>query len=131
MNATNMSNPTYFRQMNVIAVYDAEKIVEVMFGGAWSGIYSISVRHKTYGLLETGSLQLAVGSNVTNVSPQTGSIYGGTVLTITGNNFGKVATDNPVSISTLGAVGAVTCNVLTTGPTGITCRVASTSQTAG
>jgi hypothetical protein len=39
VNATNITNPSYFRQMNVISVYEDEKIIECMFGGAWSGEY--------------------------------------------------------------------------------------------
>lgn len=39
VNATNISNPEYFRQMNVIGVDDANKVLTVMFGGAWSGDY--------------------------------------------------------------------------------------------
>ena len=96
VNATNISNTEYFRQMNVIAVYDTEKIVEVMFGGAWSGEYRVDIRHSSYGLIDTTGLVFTVGSEVTNVSPTSGSIYGGTLLTITGTNFGTVTTDNPV-----------------------------------
>jgi hypothetical protein len=33
---------------------------------------------------------------VTNISPQEGSRFGGTLVTITGTNFGTVPTDNPV-----------------------------------
>jgi hypothetical protein len=39
VNATNITNPTYFRQMNVVAVDDTAKSLTVMFGGAWSGLY--------------------------------------------------------------------------------------------
>jgi hypothetical protein len=39
VNATNITNPSYFRQMNVIAADDATKTLTVMFGGAWSGLY--------------------------------------------------------------------------------------------
>jgi len=39
VNATNISNPTYFRQMNVVGVDEANKRLTVMFGGAWSGDY--------------------------------------------------------------------------------------------
>jgi len=31
-----------------------------------------------------------------SISPKQGSIYGGTLLTIKGSNFGNVYTDNPV-----------------------------------
>lgn len=109
VNATNITNPSYFRQMNVIAVYDSTKTITCMFGGAWSGEYQISIRHKEFGLLDTTGLHLTVGSNVTSYTPMVGSIYGGTLLTITGTNFGSEFTDNPVQISTLGAVGSIDC----------------------
>lgn len=96
VNATNITNPTYFRQMNVIGVDDSTKSLLVMFGGAWSGDYLISIRHRVFGLIDNVGLQFTVGSNVTNVTPNTGSKYGGTLLTITGTNFGTVPTDNPV-----------------------------------
>jgi len=96
VNATNISNPTYFRQMNVIGVDEANKVLTVMFGGAWSGLYQMSIRHKSYGLVNTNGLVLTVGANVTSISPTTGSKYGGTLVTITGTNFGSVKTDNPV-----------------------------------
>jgi len=47
----------------------------------------------------------------------TGSIYGGTVITITGTNFGTQKTDNPVQISYNGGVGSTNCFVLTTAAT--------------
>lgn len=50
-----------------------------------------------------------------------GSIYGGTILTITGTNFGTAKTDNPVQISYNGGVGSTNCYVLTTEATKITC----------
>lgn len=53
VNATNISNPSYFRQMNVIAADDATKTLTVMFGGAWSGLYQVNVRHNVYGLVNT------------------------------------------------------------------------------
>jgi hypothetical protein len=95
--------------MNVIGVDNTNKVLTVMFGGAWSGLYQISIRHKEFGLLDTNGLILTVGSNVTSISPTKGSIYGGTLVTITGTNFGKEFTDNPVQISTLGAVGSADC----------------------
>lgn len=95
--------------MNVIAVDEASKTLTCMFGGAWSGLYQINVRHKHFGLINTRGLTLIVGSNVTDYHPKVGSIFGGTLLTITGNNFGTEFTDNPVQISTLGAVGSIDC----------------------
>lgn len=66
---------------------------------------------------------LDVSSKVTNVSPLVGSIYGGTLVTITGTNFGTQKTDNPVQLSTHGGIGSIDCFVQTINPTEITCRV--------
>jgi hypothetical protein len=85
-----------------------------MFGGAESGTFFFTIRHATFGLIGTEGLNLIVGSTVTSVSPVTASIYGGTVLTITGTNFGTTKTDNPVQISYNGGVGSTDCFVLTT-----------------
>jgi hypothetical protein len=96
MNATSVDDPTYKRYLNVIAVNDTEKTFTAMFGGAHSGKFHISIRHKEYGLVGTEGLILDVSASVTEYYPMTGSIYGGTLLTIKGNNFGNVYTDNPV-----------------------------------
>lgn len=69
VNATNITNPDYFRQMNVIGVDDSTKTMTVMFGGAYSGDYQISIRHKEFGLVDASGLILTVGSNVTSYYP--------------------------------------------------------------
>jgi hypothetical protein len=46
------------------------------------------IKHKYYGLVDTDGMILDVSSKVSSVSPQEGSIHGGTMLTITGTNFG-------------------------------------------
>jgi len=116
--------------MNVIGVNDTAKTVTVMFGGAWSGLYQMSIRHKVYGLVNTTGLILTVGSNVTSISPNAGSIYGGTEVLITGTNFGTVFTDNPVQISTLGGVGSIDCFLSSINSTNIRCRVGEANKTA-
>jgi hypothetical protein len=95
--------------MNVIGADDSTKTLTVMFGGAWSGMYQIMIRHSAFGLLNTRGLNFTVGSNVTSYTPMVGSIYGGTLLTITRTNFGSEFNDNPVQISTLGGVGSIDC----------------------
>jgi hypothetical protein len=122
VNATSWTDPTYKKMMNVIAVNDADRTLTVLFGGAYSGDYYLSIRHSSEGLIDTAGLTLNVGATVTNVSPMTMSIYGGGVLTITGTNFGNEFTDNPVQLFANGKP-AVNCYLLTTGPTEITCQV--------
>lgn len=78
--------------------------------------------------MQTKDLILNVGTTVKSYEPKQGSIYGGTLLTITGTNFGKEKTDNPVQISTLGAAGSVDCFLQTITETQIVCRIGRTSQ---
>jgi hypothetical protein len=109
--------------MKVNAVDDSQKSITVKFGGAESGLFVVRIRHSEYGLIKSEDLILDVNSYVTSVSPTTGSIYGGTLLTITGGVFGDVYTDNPVQLSYGGGVGSVDCYVETTSADEITCRV--------
>jgi len=71
---------------------------------------------------------LTIGSTISSMSPSSGSVYGGSLLTIKGNNFGTTATDNPVSIVYNGALDAVPCYVQSTTETEIKCRVATLSE---
>ena len=96
VNATSLTNSTYIRYLYVVAVDDDARTLTCMFGGAYSGEFQISIRHSHYGLLGTDGRVLDVSASVDSFSPQIGSIYGGTLLTIQGNNFGNEITDNPV-----------------------------------
>lgn len=123
INATSTTDETYIRYLNVIEVNDTEKTFVAMFGGAYSGEYQISIRHKDFGLVGTDGLILDVSGSVNTVTPQQGSVYGGTLLTITGQNFGDVYTDNPVQISSNGGINSKDCFVESTMATEIKCRI--------
>jgi len=123
VNATSESTEGYIRYLNVLNVDDDAKTLDCMFGGALSGVFQMNIRHRDYGLVDTTGLMLDVSSRVASFSPKVGSIYGGTLLTITGTNFGMVKTDNPVQISYNGGVGSTDCFVQTTNTNEITCRV--------
>lgn len=123
VNATNQTNTTYIRYLKVIDVDDAAKTVVAKFGGAWSGTYVVSVRHAQFGLVKTTDLVLDVSSEVTSISRNTASIYGGTLLTIVGTNYGDVITDNPVQISYNGGWGSSHCYVQSTNSTVVQCRI--------
>lgn len=107
----------------MIEADNAAKTITTMFGGAHSGKFDISIRHKQLGLLSTEGMTLDVSASVTSVTPNTGSIYGGTLLTIQGTNFGKEITDNPVQISYTGGVGSTDCLLESTSATEIKCRI--------
>jgi hypothetical protein len=120
------ANGDYTRYLNVIGVDDAAKTLTVMFGGAYSGEFQLAIRHSQYGLVDTEGMILTVEGVVNSYSPTTGSIYGGTLLTITGQNFGNEITDNPVQLAfSDGLSRNQHCYVQTTGLTEITCRVAT------
>lgn len=108
----------------MVGVDDGAKTLTCLFGGAYSGEFQIHIRHSVYGLVDTEGMILDVRGAVTSFSPTTGSKYGGTLLTIEGENFGNEITDNPVQIAFLdGLSSSWHCFVLTTGPNQITCRV--------
>jgi len=83
VNATSETDSTYIRYMNVIDVDDANKKLVCKFGGAWSGSFNIRIRHTQFGLIKS-TLLLDVSANTTSVDKNKGSIYGGTLLTISG-----------------------------------------------
>ena len=112
------TNATFTKDLYIMSVDDATKTVKVKFGGAVSGNYHISVWSKQYGKITMTNLALVVGSSVTNITPLIGSMYGGTLVTITGINFSTDPLDNPVK------VGSNYCYVITSSPTQITCRIA-------
>lgn len=67
-------------------------------------------------------MTLTVEAYVSSISPSSGSKFGGTLVTITGVNFGTDPYDNPVKI------GNTYCLVQTTSATTITCRIADTVE---
>lgn len=89
----------YERELYVMDVDDSEKSIKVKFPGAESGSYWLSLSSEQYGRLDSDVLQLSVHGTVTGFSPAGGSKYGGTLITITGENFGTIITDNPVMIA--------------------------------
>jgi hypothetical protein len=72
------------KYLKVIEVDDVAKTITAKFGGAWSGQYQMIIRHSQAGLIDSESLVLDVNTYVTSYSPTTGSIYGGTLITIDG-----------------------------------------------
>jgi hypothetical protein len=126
-NATNITNPSYVRYLNIISVDNSAspKTFVAMFGGAWSGQYEIHLSHKLMGVMDTRGMVLDVNTNITSFSPMFGSIYGGTLLTIQGTNFGKEIQDNPVQISRNGGLGSIDCYLESIKETEIKCRIDS------
>lgn len=53
VNITSKSAPEYVKRMNVVSVNNTDKTFKTKFGGALSGTYSVSIRHKLFGLIDT------------------------------------------------------------------------------
>lgn len=113
---------TYVKDLYIIEADATAKTLVVKFGGAYSGSYYLRAISSTYGRLDDNAMTLAVEAYVTSISPSSGSKYGGTLVTITGVNFGTDPYDNPVKI------GNTYCLVQTTSATIITCRIADTVE---
>jgi len=98
---TNKADAKIFKDVNVYGVTTTPtKTLKIMFNGATKGSYRMTVHHSVIGEIKTSALpDFVVNSELTDFTPKIGSIYGGTLVTITGTNFGTVRTDNPVQIN--------------------------------
>ena len=56
------------------------------------------MRSYSYGHFDATGITLELIGIVTDFNPKQGSVYGGTLVTITGYWFSAVPTDNPVSV---------------------------------
>ena len=122
------SAPAYKKQVNVVLVDDAKKMLICKFGGAISGDYSVEVKHKTYGKMDSESVVFKVESKTTKITPLIGSIYGGTLVTLTGTNWGNEKTDNPVEIYLGNGMRNSKCLVESTSETEIKCRIETSKK---
>ena len=88
----------------------------IKFGGAPSGTYSLEVSSATSGLFNTAGVILTTLGAIASYSPAVGSVYGGQLITITGQVFSDSSLDNEVII------GGVDCDVLSSSANQIKCR---------
>ena len=113
------TDPTNVRNLNIIEISNTagNKFIKVKYGGAYSGLYDVVVTSIAKGNFDTSSLRFEAVGKVTAFSPSSGSINGGTLITINGYNFSDYNfTDNPVR------VGYTDCFVEYTSNTEIRCR---------
>ena len=59
----------------------------VKYGGAYSGTYDFIIKSKTNGNVDTDGVQLKAVFEVTDFQPRSGSIFGGSKITISGGPF--------------------------------------------
>ena len=97
-------------------------------GGGSSGEFNVQVNRSGYGAsvaASTDSDKFEFIIEITNVSPRSGSIQGGTIVTITGNNFSTVKNENQV---TIGDSRTNLCEIITATATEIVCRTMADSS---
>jgi hypothetical protein len=70
----------------------------VKYNGAYSDLYNVLITSNSNGKFDSSAITFQSIGIVTSYYPTEGSIYGGTLITITGYNFSTEATDNPVKI---------------------------------
>jgi hypothetical protein len=101
----------------VKSVDNTERTVTLNFRGAPSGSYAILISSNSLGRLDNENLKITTESVVTAISPSSGSALGGTMVTITGENFSTNPIDNPVMI------GDSLCIIKSSKPQEIVCEI--------
>lgn len=126
-----MRNDTvgFVRDLYIFEVDDVAKTFSVRYTGAPKGTYYFTVTSKAYTETTTGKLAVSaiafvVDGSVIDISPKQGSVYGGTLLTITGTGFSTGLFDQVVKVSDF------YCDILTATNTVLTCRIRPTGLTA-
>jgi hypothetical protein len=118
----------YVRDLYIMSVDDAAKKFTVKFNGAPVGSYTFGVKSTSpsaYGRLDTTGISFQTSSTITGISPTSGSVFGGTLLTITGTNFSTTLIDQAVNIIVSASV-FIGCDVVTATTTQLTCRIKPT-----
>ena len=112
------------RAFNVIAVDTVAKTITIKYGGAYSGTYDLLIKSKTNGNIDTSATPLKVVFEITGISPMSGSIFGGTVLTISGGPFSTDLSETIVKVGYKWWEGINHyCYVITVTETQVTCRL--------
>lgn len=124
LTAVSQKDKSIIRYINVVEVgFDgSDQYIKGKFGGSESGIYDIFVNLRSYGQLNTEGITLTLIGKVTDFNPKSGSVHGGTLITIDGINFSTDYQDNPVRI------GFTDCLVEYSSPTQIKCRTEPRKQ---
>ena len=86
------------RELNVVEINatPGSPSLTVKYGGAYGGVYSLEVLSELRGALSTEGITFEAKIEVADFNPKQGSLYGGTLVTITGGHFSDTITDNPV-----------------------------------
>jgi len=87
-------------KINVVEVgQDGDvQFIKVKFGGSESDIYDLKVKSRTFGNFDTTGVTLTTIGIVTDYNPKSGSVHGGTLITVDGYQFSDDYQDNPIRI---------------------------------
>jgi len=104
------------RELNVYKADSGTNTLTVRYGGAYSGTYDVVVHSASFGSIDSNGATFIAAGVVTGLSPTSGSLNGGTLLTITGYTFSDSISDNIVK------VGNAYCDMIESSETEIKCR---------
>jgi len=99
-----------------VGVDGADQYLKVKFGGSESNVYDLRVKSRAYGNFDTTGVTLTTIGTVTDFNPKSGSVHGGTLITVDGYHFSADYQDNPIRI------GYTDCLVEKSSPTQLVCR---------
>jgi hypothetical protein len=87
--AVSQKDKSIIRYINVVEVGadGSDQYIKAKFGGSESGIYDIFVTLRSYGKLNTEGITLELVGKITDFNPKSGSVHGGTLITINGYQF--------------------------------------------
>ena len=116
----NSTNSSIFYHLSVLNM--TSKTIFAVLGGGKIGTYKLTALIQGMGYSKEGSNGSSLfiyDLSVTEINPTTGSIYGGTLITITGNNFSPIINQNQVFI---GDVINNICDIISSSFTQIVCQ---------
>jgi hypothetical protein len=119
-------NKNIVTKINVVEVGPDgdDQYIKVKFGGSESDIYDLKVKSRSYGFFDTTGITLTTIGKVTDYNPKSGSVHGGTLITVDGYHFSSDYQDNPIRI------GYTDCLVEYSSPTQLKCRTEARVQDA-
>lgn len=116
----NTTNSSIFYQLSIINVTDTQ--IFAVLGGGKIGNYYLNLELEGVGYSKTSTTDSNLFKyelTITNVSPTSGSVYGGTKLTFTGKNFSPINNQNQVFISD---VINNMCDIISSSSTQLVCK---------
>lgn len=112
------------RPLNVVAVDTTLKTITVKYGGTYSGTYDLVIKSTLNGNIDTTATQLKAVFEITGFTPTSGSIFGGSKITVQGGPFTEDLDDTIIKVGTNWWDGFnQQCYILTTSENEVTCRL--------